>query len=144
MEVEFLRLVATEDDLNRLLSRLLTPPPKLRNLFIEVIPDGLLLAGTYETIISVPFRCLWKLSVVDRQIVVELSDMKCVGVPLNVLRPYVLSALVSSCNMLELPGGSVFLDLDRLLAQMIIPIRANLTSVCCEAGQLVIECGNSH
>ena len=142
MEVEFLRFIATDDDLNRVLSRLLSPPSRLRNLAIEVIPDGLLLAGIYETILSLPFKCLWKLSVVDRKIVAELSDIKCVGIRLNLLKRYVLNALISNCNIVELRGESVFIDLDRLLEGMIVPIRTNLSSVCCEAGQLVIECGN--
>jgi hypothetical protein len=142
MEEAFLRFIATEDDLNRLLSRWLTPPSKLRDLSIEVIPDELLLRGVYETILRVPFKCFWKISVFDRRMVAELSNIKCVGVRLNLLKPYVLNELVSNCNVLERRGESVFLDLDRLLAQMIVPIRTNLTSVRCGTGQLVIECGN--
>ena len=81
----------------------------------------------------------WKISVSDRKIVARLSDIKVVGVRLNTLKPYVLNALVSNCNILELRGESVFLDLDRFLAQMTVPIRTNLTSLRCEGGQLVIE-----
>jgi hypothetical protein len=141
VEIESLRFIVTEDDLNRLLSTLLTPPSKLRDLSIEVIPDGLLLAGIYETILPLPFKCFWRISVFDGKIVAELSDVRCVGIRLSLLKPYVLNALVSNCNILELRGGGVCLELDRLLAQMIVPIRTNLTSVRCAAGQLVIECG---
>jgi hypothetical protein len=142
MEVESLRFTATEDDLNQLFSRLLTPPPKLRDLRINVIPDGLSLTGIYETILPIPFRCFWKISVSDRKIVARLSSIKAVGVRLDILKPYVLNALASNNNILELRGESVFLDLDRFLAQITVPIRTNLTSLRCEGAQLVIECGN--
>lgn len=141
MEIQSLRFIATDDDLNRLFSRLLTPSSKLSDLRIEVISDGLLLAGIYETFLSIPFKCLWKMSVVDGKISARLSNVNAAGIRLNLLKPYVLSALVSNCNILERRDESVFLDLDRLLGQMTIPIRTNLTSVHCEAGQVVIECG---
>jgi len=144
MEIHSLKIVVTQDDLNLLMARFLNLPPKLCNLSIELIPNGLLLSGIYETILSVPFKCLWKLSVGDGKLQAELADIKCVGVRLNLLKPYVLNALVANCKILELRDEGVFLDLDRLLAQMIVPVRANLTSVHCEARELVIECSKNH
>jgi hypothetical protein len=113
MEVAFLRFIATEDDLNRLLSRWLTPPSKLRDLSIEVIPDELLLRGVYETILRVPFKCFWKISVFDRRMVAELSNIKCVGVRLNLLKPYVLNESNVSLHIREprIPKNLVNKDL---------------------------------
>jgi len=144
MEIERLRFIATEDDLNRLFSRVLTPPPKFCHLHIKVIPPGLLVSGNYETILSVPFKCLWKLSVIDGKIVAELSDIKCVGIRFNLLERYVLNALISTCNVFELRDESIFLDLDRVLRLKTGPIQTNLTSIRCEVGKVIIECGNSH
>ncbi|MGH7796288.1 MAG: hypothetical protein ACREQ2_15565 [Candidatus Binatia bacterium] len=140
MEIESLRFIATEDDLNELFARLVAPPPKVRDLRLRVIPDRLAVTGAYQTIFPIPFESLWELSVCAGKIAARLSDIKAGGVGTNFMKGYVLSAIGLKTNVFELRDETFSLDLDRFLLEMGVPLRTNLVSVRCERERLVIEC----
>ena len=140
MEIITLRFVVTEDDLNGLLIKFVAIPRKVRDLHLRVTPDGLSLAGVYQTILPIPFNTEWRIVVEAGKLVARLSGMKAVGVGLGFLKGYVLKALSSNSTVLEFAEESVMFDVDRFFEQMAVPIKTNLLSVCCESGRLVIEC----
>lgn len=140
MEIVTLRFVVTEDDLNRLLVKFVTASPKIVNLYLRVKPDGLSLAGIYETFLPIPFDTKWSIFVRSGKIAARSSAIKAVGVRLNFLRGYMLRALSSNSTILEVDGDSLVFDVERFLEEIAVPIKTNLTSVCCQSGQLVIEC----
>ena len=142
MEIKSLRFIATEADLNHLVATLLTPPPKVRDLVIRVMPDGLSVMGVYETLLPIPFESFWQISVGDGKVAARFSGIKALGVTVDFLKTYILNALHPNTIKLELRDETFFLDVDRFLAETTVPIQTNLTSVRCEMGQLVIECGH--
>ena len=101
-----LGLVATPDDLNNLLAKLISAPPKLRDLRICVIQDGLSVAGVYETFLPIPFESFWSISICDGKIVARLSGIKIVGLRLDFLKGYVVDAIGSQTNVLQRRGGA--------------------------------------
>ena len=140
MEIVTLRFVVTEDDLNGLLVKFVTAPPKIRNLHFRVMPDTLSLAGVYETVLRIPFNSEWKFFVQNGRIVARLAAIKVIGIGVGFLKGYVLKALSSNNSVLKFAEESVVFDVDRFFEQMAVPIKTNLLSVCCESGRLVIEC----
>ena len=141
MEIITLRFVVTEDDLNGLLIRFVAIPRKVRDLHLRVTPDGLSLAGVYQTILPIPFNTEWRIIVEAGKLVARLSGMKAVGVGLGFLKGYVLKAVSSSSTLIELKGDRLEFDVDRFLDEMAVPIKTNLQSVCCDNRRLVIDCG---
>ena len=142
MEIITLRFVVTEDDLNGLLIKFVAIPRKVRDLHLRVTPDGLSLAGVYQTILPIPFNTEWIIVVESGKLVARLSGMKAVGVGLGFLKGYVLKAVSSSSTLIELKGDRLEFDVDRFLDEMAVPIKTNLQSVCCcDNRRLVIDCG---
>jgi len=142
MEIITLRFVVTEDDLNGLLIKFVAIPRKVRDLHLRVTPDGLSLAGVYQTILPIPFNTEWRIVVEAGKLVARLSGMKAVGVGLGFLKGYVLKAVSSSSTLIELKGDRLEFDVDRFLDEMAVPIKTNLQSVCCcDNRRLVIDCG---
>lgn len=140
MEIVTLRFVVTEDDLNGLLVKFVTAPPKISNLHFRVMPDTLSLAGVYETVLRIPFNSEWKFFVQNGRIVARLAAIKVIGIGVGFLKGYLLKALSSNNSVLKFAEESVVFDVDRFFEQMAVPIKTNLLSVCCESGRLVIEC----
>jgi hypothetical protein len=140
MEIVTLRFVVTEDDLNNLLVKFVTVPPKIRDLHVRIMPEALSLAGVYQTIFSIPFDTQWRIIVINGKIAARASGIKALGVGLGFLKGYMLKALSSNSTVLEFDEGSLVFDVDRFFEKMPVPIKTNLISVCCENGRLVIEC----
>ena len=140
MEIVSLRLVLTEDDLNSLVSRFVTMPPKIRDLRARIIATELALAGVYDSFLPIHFETLWKVSFDNGKIAARLSAIKAVGVGLGFLKNYVLKAMSSNSTLFELKDESLVFDLDRLLADMTVPIKTNLAAISFDSECLVLEC----
>ena len=143
MEIVTLSFRVTEDELNSLLVRFFRVPPKIRDLHLRVMPDGLLVAGVYATVLPIPFETEWRIFVVNGSITARLAAIKCVGIRLNFLKGYILNTLNTNTTILVVDDESLVFHLDRFLENMTIPLKTNLRSVCCESGRLMIECGGA-
>jgi hypothetical protein len=141
MEIVALRFVLTEDDLNTLLVKFVTVPPKIRDLHLRLVPQGFSLAGVYKTIFPIRFDAEWKFFVQNGKLGARLTAVKAVGVGLGFLKNYILKELSSNSTVLELDEESLLFDVDRFLELLTVPIKTNLTSLGCDSGCLVIECG---
>ena len=139
MEIVSLRLVASDDDLNSLFAKLVAGPPKIRDLRIHIVQDGLSVTGVYETFLPIPFESFWSVSVCDGKIVARLSGIKAVGVGVDFLKAYVVDAIGSKIGVLQRLDETFSLDLDHLLVEAGVALRTNLISVRCAPGQLTIE-----
>ena len=140
MEIVTLRFKVTEDELNSLLVRFVRVPPKIRDLYLRVIPDGLLLTAVYATFLPIPFETEWKILVVNGGITARLAGIKAAGIGLDFLKGYILNALSTDSTIIALSDDSLVFHVERLLEEMSIPVKTNLSSVRCESRQLMIEC----
>jgi hypothetical protein len=141
MEIRSLVFVATEADLNEQAAKLFARLDALRDLRIAVIPEGIRVTGTYQTLIEIPFQTLWYLSVLEGKVVARLAKLKAGPLSLGLVKRYVLDAIAAKASRLELRGDMLLFDVDSLLRDKGLPLRTNLTSVQCDYGSVMIESG---
>jgi hypothetical protein len=141
MEIQVLKFRVSERDLNELASRFVPQSGNVRDLHITVVPEGLRVNGTYQTIVGVPFETLWLLSIAEGKIVARLEKIKSGILSLGVARSYLLSTVAGAVDLLELSGDKILLDLDLLLRNRGLPLRTNLTNIRYDYVIVTIESG---
>jgi hypothetical protein len=146
MEIQALKLLLTEHDLNSIAKRSLEKE-QVRDVAIRLSPAGVHISGVYPTpFMTVRFETLWEVCVRAGKIAARLADLKVVGLPAGMLRGTIMSALAeatSNDNGLRVEGEQLIFDPDRLLANNGWQGRANLTTVRCGPGTLVLEAGTA-
>jgi hypothetical protein len=110
-----------------------------KTLLPPVLPEGVRVSGTYQTMIGVPFETLWQLCVSEGKIVATLEKLKSGLLSLGVAKSYLLRTVAGAVDMLELSGDKILLDVDLLLRNRGIPLRTNLTAIRCDYGSLTVE-----
>jgi hypothetical protein len=142
MEIHALRATLSERDLNDLAAKHLLKHVAIEQLCIEVTPEGVRVRGAYPVLVTVSFETLWELDVEAGKVVARLTRLSALGMPMTVLKTYLLGALSGSERngaWLQVQGDTLRIDVDRLLAGEGLEARTNLTGIRCEAGLLVIE-----
>jgi hypothetical protein len=139
MEIQSLRLLATEEDLNGLIAERIPQMKKIRGLRVKVLPEGISITGSYQTLIEISFEALWEVFIHEGKIAARLQRLKSGGLGMGLLKGYLLQAISSATNMIEIQGETLLFDLDVLLKERGIPLRTNLSSVRCSDGRLMIE-----
>jgi hypothetical protein len=154
MEIHTLRLLLTEDDLQRFAVRA-GPDLAVRDLRLRIVPEGLQVAGVYPTsFLDVPFATLWQLSVRGSKLLarlvriqtgdgdggsaLEVFSLISPGAVRGTLMNAVARALEGE-DGLHVEGETVVVDPDRLAARRGWPVRTNLTAVRCGQGALLLE-----
>jgi hypothetical protein len=141
MELQSLRFVATEADLNDLAANLLPPNDKVRHIQITVVPEGIRVTGTYQTVIGIPVETLWEVFIAEGKIAARLKKLKVGVLSLGLAKGYVLDAIAAAVGSVELRGESLFFDIDAFLREKGLPLHTNLRSARCDCGRLIIEGG---
>ena len=139
MEIQLLRFVATEADLNNLAAKLYSQKNNVRDVHINVVPQAIRVTGKYRAVIGIPFESLWDFSISDGRIAARLRKLKVGALNLGLARGYVLDAIARAVGMLKLRDRSLLFDPDALLREKGLRLRTNLSSVRCEDGHLIIE-----
>lgn len=138
MEIRELRLLVTETDLNGFLGRC-SFPDVIRDLRIAVLPEGIRVRGIYRTVIGIPFEMLWQVSAAEGTVIARLGSLKAGFLPLGLLKSYFLGAVAGVAELVELRNDTLVIDVDRLLQDRGLPLRANLTAIRCADGSLTVE-----
>jgi hypothetical protein len=145
MELDLLRLVVTEVDLNRELASHQPADMSLENLAARILPEGIRISGSYSLMVmSLSFETLWTLTGKADTIEARLSDLQVAGFPASKLRSLLLKVLYDSIP--PKPGVNVDNDMLRvnlteLLASEKVPLRVNLAGIDCYQGRLVVRVG---
>lgn len=159
MEIQALRVLVSQEDINGLLGRVLEDQRlDVRDLRVRLTAEGVTIAGIYETrIMDVPFESLWELSAARGQAVARLAGFTLLGgaagkafgvadfLAKGSLRGILMQALADAVRHepgLRVEGDALYCDVDELLARQGLAVRTNLTSIRCAAGQLTIEAGS--
>ncbi|MGH7825063.1 MAG: hypothetical protein ACREQ7_07785 [Candidatus Binatia bacterium] len=125
------------------MAKLIPPMEKIRDLRLKVIPEGISISGTYQTVIGISFETLWEVFVQESKVAARLQRLKTGGLRVGLLKSYILQAIASATSMIEVEGETLLFDLDLLLKDQGLPLTSNLRSVHCSEGSLIIESGRA-
>jgi hypothetical protein len=153
MEIQALRLLLTEHDLQRLAVEGAGADGVIRGVQVRIAPEGVYVSGVYPTsFLDVPFVTHWQLSVRGGVLAARLAGIQTGngdgGLDVfGLLGPgavrgtimNVVARAVQGDDSFRVHGETVFVDPDRLAARRGWPLRANLSTICCHVGGLVIE-----
>jgi hypothetical protein len=143
MELQALKLLVTEQDLNDLLKKYLPDEP-LENVRIRIAPEGVYVSGEYPLFVRVAFETLWEPGTQAGKVIARLTKLKAAGIPGTPFKNMVIEAIkhaVQKENWVAFDADAIVLDVDRLLAGEGIQAKTNLRAVRCQAGTLLIEAG---
>src|SRR5262249_14070561 len=144
MEIQALRVLITEDDLNSLLKEYGPKDVPLEELRLRISPEGIVVTGVYPLLVNISFETVWELSVRDGKACARLAKLKALGMPGNIFRSALLKLLGDAARTepwLQIDGDSVVVDVDRALLAEGLRAKSNLTGFVCRDGELVIEGG---
>lgn len=157
MEIQALRAVITEQDVNDWLAQALAGNRQLdvRDLRVRLTQEGACVSGVYESrIIDVPFESVWELSAPAGKAGARLASFRPLGglggkafgvadaLSSGSLRQLLMRGIADALtdeSSVKVEGDTIFCDVDGLLAANGISVRTNLSRLHCEPGQLVIE-----
>jgi hypothetical protein len=145
MEIQRLKLVLTEADLNGMVARLAPPEDAVENLRLRLSPEGVLVQGDYATPLGkVSFETLWAPGVEEGVALARLASIKVAGWPAGVFRGLLLKMVrehVGAEPGVSVDDETVRVNVQQALLARGVSLHIRLTSVHCEDGQLVIEAG---
>lgn len=138
MEIQLLKLIVNDADLNRLAYQTLVWPEALRDVRFAVIPEGIRVIGTYQKFMRISFQMLWQLSVSEGKVIARIERLRAGFLSIGFIKEYVLSLLAAATNI-EIRDRLLVVDVDTLLADHGCPVRLNLSSIRCNLGSLILE-----
>ncbi len=145
MDLELLRLVITEEDLNRELAAHQPADLSLEDLRVRVLPEGIRVSGRYALmVVGLTFETLWTLSVKRDVLEARLTDLEVAGFPASKLRSLLLKVLYDSIPPrpgVRIDDDVLRVNLTELLAAEKVPLRVNLAAIDCQRGKLVVRAG---
>jgi hypothetical protein len=145
MDIEALRLVVSEEEVNTLLTQNLPRDSGIEDLRITFTPEGVQVRGKYPTMLMrISFETFWTVSVGEGLLVARLSDIKVSGLPAGKLRGVLLGMLTDTLTQhsgVIVQGDVVQIDINKALQAKDVPVRIRLSAVRCTTGRLVIEAG---
>jgi len=142
MEIQALKLVLVEAEINRLAARAQRKGVPVRDLSVRLTAEGIQVTGKYHAFVSMAFETLWHVSVQAGKVRAFLADIKVVGFGAGRMKGMLtesLCAAVDAEGVLEADGDALIFDLDRLLTLQGFPAKTNLTAIRCDATRIVIE-----
>jgi len=142
VEIQALKLLITEKDLNEIVAQHVPEDPEIRKIRIQLAAEGVYVTGVYQMLFNVPFETLWELAVAEGKLTAHLAGFKALGLPVSMFKSMlmnVVSEAVGSVEAIEVAADSLHLDVERLLAREGLSVRTNLTAVRCHAGHMVLE-----
>jgi hypothetical protein len=141
MEIQALKLVVSEQDINELARQVPLNGAPVRDLLVVITEQGVSVRGRYHAWISVAFETMWLVTIESGKIRAHLADVKVVGMPAALIKGMMTEMLSDSLASpgISVEGEVLWIDLDTVLAKQGFPARTNLTGVRCTAGKLFIE-----
>jgi hypothetical protein len=138
MEIQLLKLSVSDADLNQLASRSFVWPDSIRDVRFAVRPEGLQVTGVYQQFIGIPFQILWHLSAFEGKVIGRIAGVRAGFISIGFIKKYLLKFIAAATNI-EMHDGVLVFDVDAVLADKGWPIRANLTSIGCTPGSLILD-----
>jgi hypothetical protein len=146
MEIQSLKVLLAEQDINQLLIDHLPKEYAVENPRVTISAEGVLFSGEYPTIfVKVPFETLWEMAVVDGLLLAKLAAIKVSGVPAGMFRGVLMDVIREAVEReagVHLEDEVLHINIVEAARARKVPLRMTLKSVRHSAGVLVIEAGN--
>jgi hypothetical protein len=147
MDIEKLRLVITEGEINPLLAERLPSDVTLEDLRVRLTPEGVWVLGKYPTpLLSMSFETLWSVTVAEGVVEARLENVKVAGLPAGRLRGILLRLLADSLPPqpgVHIGDGLVRVAVNEVLAARDVPLRLTLSRIECGDGRLTVVAGDA-
>lgn len=146
MDIQTLKIYATDQELQRLAQKNLPPDAPVKNFAVKASPDGVRVSGEIATpMLPVGFESLWQPAVEDGRVVVRLAALSAAGFPATPLRALVLDLLKGQIKepFIDVRDDAVVVDVQDLVRQQNLPmaLRFEVLAVRCLEGGVVVEAG---
>ena len=118
MDIQQLKVVLTEQDLNDLARQHMPPEVAVEDLEIHIQPEGVTVKGMYQVFVPVSFEVLWELAVDGAMVTARLAKFRTMGMPTNVLKSLIMNLIADAAKKekwLQIQGDVVRADIDGLL-----------------------------
>jgi hypothetical protein len=146
MEIQTLRMLLAEQDVNQVLKDHLPKEYAIENPRVRISAEGVLFAGEYPTVfVKVPFETLWELAVVNGLLLAKLAAIKVSGVPASMFRGVLMDVIQEAVAReagVHLEDEIIHINIVEAARARKVPLRMTLKSVQHSAGVLVIEAGD--
>jgi hypothetical protein len=142
IEIQALKLLITAQALEQVIPHILAQNPQLKELKIELKPDGVHVSGVYHMVVNIPFETVWELSAREGQLAACFANLQVSGLGGGMLKPALLAALREAIKKeegVQLDGETLLVDIDRVLGKHGLILRSNLTAVQCGDGNVVVQ-----
>jgi hypothetical protein len=143
MDIQSLRVMLTDADLNEMARKFLPRDAPVKDLRLSIDHAKVQLSGSYpKMMMNIPFSTTWEPSIVGGRFRLRLTATSIVGLPAGILNGIFLDSFRKAATKIsgvQVEGDGLLIDVDRLLASKGIPLRTNLKSVRCETGRMTIE-----
>ncbi len=148
MELQSLKLLVTEQDINGLLARHLPRNKQVRDLRVELREEGVNVLGSYAvSFLKVHFQTLWQVSVQGGRLAINLAGLEVAGIPAGMVRSTLLGLLAETARPeegLQVEGETLWIDLDLLLKKKAgLDALTRLQSFRLAPGTMILEAGVS-
>jgi len=144
MEIQALRVLVTEQDLNELIRRYAPPDQPVEDLQVRLSTEGIHITGQYPFFISVKFETVWEVGVVNGLAAVRLAKFKAMGVPGNIFKSAIMKVIEDAArkeSWVRVSGDQVLADLEVACAKYAVPAKLRLKAITARPGELVVEAG---
>lgn len=146
MEIQALRLIVTEDELNNLAERHWPEKAPLTKPRVQIRPDGVELKGTYRGWVRLTVATRWQLGVEGGHLTARLVSCSTLGLSFGGIREKVLDAIRKKADQeegLEVSQDCLLVNLEKVLGRRGVPLRCHLNGALCEAGRIILEAGQA-
>lgn len=144
MEIQQLTLLVTDQDLNELARKHLPDDLPVEKLEFKLTTEGLQVTGEFPVFVPVNFTTVWELGIRQGKVTARLATLRAFGLPGAVFKSMVLKLIAESVKTvpgLECDNDLVIADVERLAASEGATVRANLQSIRCQAGSMIVQAG---
>jgi hypothetical protein len=146
MEIQSLRMLLAEQDVNQLLKDHLPKEYAVENPRVRISEQGILFAGEYPTVfVKVPFETVWEMAVADGLLLAKLAAIRVSGVPASMFRGVLLDVIQEAVSReagVHLEDEVIHINLEQAARARKVPLRMKLKRVQHSDGVLVIEAGH--
>lgn len=147
MDIQALKLLVTEDDINRLIEQYLPAGSPIEEPRVRLLAEGILVQGKYPTPLGkMAFETLWEVSASGNTVRARLETIRVAGLPAKLLRGVLLKTIRDVAEAqpgVRVENEAVEVNVEEAARARGVIVRVELTSVCCSPGRLVVEAHDS-